>query len=46
LFITTPTPTHAPLTIEAAENGVHVFCEKPMALNLEEADKMIELVYD
>jgi myo-inositol 2-dehydrogenase/D-chiro-inositol 1-dehydrogenase/scyllo-inositol 2-dehydrogenase (NAD+) len=42
LFITTPTHTHAPLTIEAAENGVHVFCEKPMALNLEEADKMIE----
>jgi predicted dehydrogenase len=25
LFITTPTHTHAPLTIEAAENGVHVF---------------------
>lgn len=41
IFITTPTFTHYPLTIEAAEAGVHVFCEKPMALNLEEADKMI-----
>ncbi len=41
VFITTPTFTHASLTLEAAEAGVHVFCEKPMALNLEEADKMI-----
>jgi len=40
-FITTPTFTHCPLTIEAAEAGVHVFCEKPMALSLEEAEKMI-----
>ncbi|MEM3715325.1 MAG: Gfo/Idh/MocA family oxidoreductase [Nitrososphaeria archaeon] len=41
VFITTPTFTHCPLTIEAAESGVNIFCEKPMALNLEEADKMI-----
>ncbi|MEM0451980.1 MAG: Gfo/Idh/MocA family oxidoreductase [Nitrososphaerota archaeon] len=43
VFITTPTFTHCPLTIEAAEAGVHVFCEKPMALSLEEADKMISV---
>jgi len=41
VFITTPTFTHCPLTVEAAEAGKHVFCEKPIALNLEEADKMI-----
>jgi len=41
VFITTPTYTHCPLTLEAAEKHVHVFCEKPMALNLDEADKMI-----
>ncbi|MCS7125400.1 MAG: Gfo/Idh/MocA family oxidoreductase [Aigarchaeota archaeon] len=43
VFITTPTFTHSQLTIEAAEAGVHVFCEKPMALSLEEADKMISV---
>ncbi len=41
VVITTPTFTHASLTLEAAEAEKHVFCEKPMALTLEEADKMI-----
>lgn len=41
VFITTPTFTHHDLMIEAAESGKHVFCEKPMALTLEEADEMI-----
>jgi myo-inositol 2-dehydrogenase/D-chiro-inositol 1-dehydrogenase/scyllo-inositol 2-dehydrogenase (NAD+) len=41
VFITTPTFTHHSLTIEAAEAGKHVFCEKPMALTLKEADEMI-----
>ncbi|MCL7403486.1 MAG: Gfo/Idh/MocA family oxidoreductase [Thaumarchaeota archaeon] len=41
VFIATPTFTHCPLTMEAAEAGVHVFCEKPMALSLEEAEQMI-----
>ena len=43
VFITTPTFMHCPLTVEAAEAGKHVFCEKPMALNLEEADKMLSI---
>ena len=38
VVITTPTPTHLPLTGLAAENKKHVFLEKPMALNLEECD--------
>lgn len=40
--ITTPTFTHKPLTLAAAANGKHVFCEKPMALNLSECNEMIE----
>jgi len=33
---------HAPPTIAAARRGVHIYCEKPMALDLEECDAMIE----
>jgi predicted dehydrogenase len=41
VIITTPTPTHLPLASQAAEAGKHVFCEKPMALNLTECDEII-----
>ena len=40
VIITTPTPTHLPLTALAAEHKKHVFLEKPMALNLEECDEI------
>nr|MBA3726446.1 Gfo/Idh/MocA family oxidoreductase [Armatimonadota bacterium] len=36
-----PTHLHREATIEAARSGRHVFCEKPMALTLDEADEMI-----
>jgi scyllo-inositol 2-dehydrogenase (NAD+) len=42
VVITTPTPTHRDLTVTSAAHGKHVFVEKPMALNLEECDAMIE----
>ena len=38
VVITTPTFTHKHLALLAAENGKHVFLEKPMALNLAECD--------
>jgi myo-inositol 2-dehydrogenase/D-chiro-inositol 1-dehydrogenase/scyllo-inositol 2-dehydrogenase (NAD+) len=44
VVITTPTPTHLPLTQLAAENKKHVFLEKPMALNLQECDAIIQAV--
>jgi predicted dehydrogenase len=40
VVITTPTPTHLPITALAAEQKKHVFLEKPMALNLKECDEI------
>jgi myo-inositol 2-dehydrogenase/D-chiro-inositol 1-dehydrogenase len=37
-----PNSLHAQLTIDAAAAGKHVLCEKPLCMNLEEADRMIE----
>jgi predicted dehydrogenase len=41
VVITTPTPTHMPLAVQAAEHKKHVFLEKPMALDLAECDQII-----
>jgi predicted dehydrogenase len=41
VYIVTPVNTHSSLTIEAANNGKHVLCEKPMALTLEECQDMV-----
>jgi myo-inositol 2-dehydrogenase / D-chiro-inositol 1-dehydrogenase len=41
VVITTPTFTHAPLALLAAQNSKNVFCEKPMALALADCDAMI-----
>jgi predicted dehydrogenase len=43
VIITTPTPTHLSLATQAAEHGKHVFLEKPMALNLEECDSILNV---
>lgn len=37
-----PNDLHADMTVRAAAAGKHVVCEKPLALNLAEADRMIE----
>lgn len=41
VIVATPNDLHAPLTIEAAQAGKHIFCEKPMALSVEDCDAMI-----
>jgi scyllo-inositol 2-dehydrogenase (NAD+) len=40
VVITAPTFAHAELAVTAASASRHVFCEKPMALTLEECDAM------
>jgi len=42
IAISSPAATHADLVVAAARAGKHVFCEKPMALTLEDADRAID----
>jgi predicted dehydrogenase len=42
VIIATPNALHAPVAIDALENGAHVLTEKPMAISLEDAVKMVE----
>ena len=41
--ICTPHPSHAELAIKALQAGKHVICEKPMALKIEDAARMMEV---
>lgn len=41
VYIATPVFLHKVQTVAAAENGKHILCEKPMALNAKDCEEMI-----
>ncbi|MBC7109137.1 MAG: inositol 2-dehydrogenase [Methanomassiliicoccales archaeon] len=44
ILICTPGSTHATIIREAAEKGKHIFCEKPLGLDLKEIDDALAAV--
>jgi predicted dehydrogenase len=46
LHVTTPVHTHAPIACTALRAGVHVYVEKPLAVDLKEARRIIETAQD
>ena len=43
VYIAAPPATHADLTINAAKNGKHVLCQKPIALNAQQGEEMVRV---
>ena len=42
VHVCTPNRSHSFITVDALEADKHVMCEKPMAINAEEAKKMVD----
>ncbi|MDY5859578.1 MAG: Gfo/Idh/MocA family oxidoreductase [Eubacteriales bacterium] len=42
VHVLTPNRSHSFITVDALEAGKHVMCEKPMAINSDEAQKMLD----
>ena len=41
IWVATPNESHCEHTLLATKNGKHVICEKPMAVSLDECDRMV-----
>jgi len=46
VFIATPSRSHAALVGTALERGVHVFCEKPLTLDVRDTERLSSLARD
>jgi myo-inositol 2-dehydrogenase/D-chiro-inositol 1-dehydrogenase len=46
VYITTPNTQHVALTLAALDAGKHVFCEKPLATNIEDAKSVFDRATD
>ncbi|MCJ8014108.1 inositol 2-dehydrogenase [Paenibacillus sp. KQZ6P-2] len=44
VFICSSTDTHVPLIIQAAAAGKHIFCEKPISMNITQTQKALQAV--
>lgn len=43
LLVATPSKAHAPMVTKALEKGLHVFCEKPFVLSVDDGRRLIEM---
>lgn len=46
VVIATPSASHAPLTRQALERGLHVFCEKPFVLDADDGEALARLAQE
>ena len=42
VIVASPNDTHHPIVLAAAERGIHVLCEKPVALDATQALEMVD----
>ena len=46
VLICSSTDTHVPLIEQAAQAGKHIFCEKPVSMDLAQTQALVYLLYD
>ena len=46
VHVCTPNSLHFPMVSDAIRAGKHVLCEKPLATNVEQAEKLVELAHE
>ena len=44
VLIATPEHWHAPMTLDAADAGKHIYCEKPMTRTIEQSRKVVDKI--